>query len=51
MRGRYLILTFAIAILVVIPQTVSADGNSDSDQISALSVLRRAESRRLAGSP
>jgi len=41
MRGRYLILTLAIAILVVIPQTAFASGNSDSDQTSALAVLSK----------
>jgi len=41
MRGRYLILAFAIAILVAIPQAASAAGNSDADQTSALSVLSK----------
>lgn len=53
MRGRYLFLTFAIAVLVAIPQATLADSNSDSDLTSALSVLsksRIAPLGRLSGS-
>ena len=41
MRWALFILTLAIAILVVIPQTAFASGNSDSDQTSALAVLSK----------